>query len=222
MDDEVSIFSNRGGVNRVQKLLVRATSYIHQGAADKQKLTADMTYESKKKSVQLVERDGQHGTLYRKWLAMKAAGLPVVPTMRQTDRDTVVMTDLRADGSELYGKGLGGYILDRIQLRTVRPREKHPLDDRFLELMRSPQDLQKIMDKAAEYAQMANAAGILLPEDDPFELVIHPDRSWDLVCLDIESAMIGSRDPQQENETAVDFFKMIITDERVLNYLSSQ
>lgn len=116
------------------------------------------------------------------WAMMKSAGLPVVAEVLKTD-EGVLVRDLKADGSELYGKLLAMYLMGGH--RRNRPRPK--IDKLFLELTRD-EELIEIRRKIVNCIQKANAHGIALPHDDPFELIIHPDGKWDIIILDVESA----------------------------------
>lgn len=86
----------------------------------------------RKKQVRLVERDFGQRTehIIANWQALKNAGIPVVPTLRRLKKEnseTLVMTDLRHDGSELYGKGLIFHLLVPEHTEDTI-REEHTLD----------------------------------------------------------------------------------------------
>jgi hypothetical protein len=119
------------------------------------------------------------------WFAMKKAHLPVVPTLRKTE-DKLIVTDVKADGSETYGKGF---------LSAIGERSRPDVDTHFLELT-TGENLQAITQQIDTYIDRANQAGIAIPWDDPFELLVHPNGSWQLIILDLRNAKI-----EQSTET---------------------
>ena len=161
---------------------------LNGGKDDKQKLEGFVG----RKTVKLVERDDiqENGQKYSEnWKKCKDAGLPVVPTLRKTKDGKVLMTDLTADGSRLYGKSVS------IELNWYgRLSYGEPMFD-FLTII--PYDeFEKIISKTVEYTEIASKKGILLPDDDPFELVVHPDGKWNLVILDLERLYITTADTE--------------------------
>lgn len=142
---------------------------------------------SNKKEIRLVKKDvsgmdfNEDTTpadeFYRVWRGLKDAGLPVVPSVRKVSSHEVVMTDLTADGSQLYGKN-----------RFMEHRSG-PLDHLFIQI-----DPQEIEDKVVQLRKKANQAGIILPPDDPCELLLHPNGTYDLIILDIRDAKLKGYD----------------------------
>lgn len=145
---------------------------------------------SREKQVRLVERKNikTFGPDYAsQWQLFRNAGLPVVPTLRKTERGTVMMTDLTADGSEIYGKDLSSMLLQGLFQFSHIDKNKLPkikYVNSFLEIMEG-EEFERLKRKVKEYQELANTNGILLPTDDPFELIIHPDGTWELVIIDL-------------------------------------
>lgn len=83
-------------------------------------------------------------TIIDNWNAFKAAGLPVVPTLRVCSDETLLVTDIKEDGSETYGNGLI-YTLADIFSERFRPNKM--LEATFLELTTNPQTFSKIKEK---------------------------------------------------------------------------
>jgi hypothetical protein len=135
------------------------------------------------------------------WQAFREAGLPVVPTLRLAEIDgypSMLMTDLKVDGSELYGSGLAK------TLRSGQPRVRPPdpnVDGRFLELT-TPDQIEAVRAKAKEYAHRATQYGIKLPSDDAFELHIHPGGEWGLITLDLALGAGPSAEPRTPEQAA--------------------
>lgn len=146
----------------------------------------------------LIERDFGRMTdvVMNNWTKAKEAGLPVVSFFRKTDRNTIVMTDVRADGSEIYGKSIFYHITD--PKKTGEIRQSNKIDAKFLEIMNSKEKMEEVKKQAEKYALLASEHGIILAWDDPFDLVIHPTEGFKLICLDIEN--MGHRDVSSEWE----------------------
>jgi hypothetical protein len=117
----------------------------------------------------------------KNWKDLNAVGLPVVPTLRICSGTTMILTDMKADGSEIYGKGLRDVLKFRKEKRE-RPSEE--IDQIFLDIT-NEENIKVVRGKALEYVERANRNGIKLASDDPFELIIHPDGKWDFIMLDL-------------------------------------
>ena len=134
----------------------------------------------------------------RNWKRMNAVGLPVVPEIfLNPGRDFMLTPDVKADGSEVYGKGLRDVLEGRYRYTRERPRPE--IDEIFLELT-APQNIPMILQAAKSVASIANAHSVELPSEDPMELIIHPDKSWGIISLDLDSAKLDEREPEEMNE----------------------
>ncbi len=143
--------------------------------------------------ISLVERNFGEETdeIINKWRYCHENKISVVPFMEKTDKGTVVMPDLTADGSTVYGKGThmharGGHG----ELRKFQENDK-----KFWEITSDPEKVKKIEEAALEEAVKATEANVALPNDDPLELILHKDGTWNLICLDLEQLRI--LDPNQ-------------------------
>ena len=143
-------------------------------------------------AVSLVERDLFRKEYLSTWQSFKAAGLPVVPTVRiNEETGAVLVTDIKADGSETYGKATL-YNHERWLFR--RRRE---IDTLFLRLM-EPDTFPILERRVRECITIANAHALLLPFDDPFELVVHPDGNWEVMILDLRHGKaVETQDPER-------------------------
>lgn len=179
------------GRKKISGEIESSESFYGGGTEAKQEIEANLRSESgRTHKVRLIERAdnmGADGLAYsEKWKMFKEAGLPVVPTLRKTEKGTVLMTDLRADGSEIFGKAL----LYKLTGKAIFPDEQkvevpYNFVMRFLEIVEGD-EFQKLKTKVQEHVSAASESKIVLPIDDPFELVIHPDGSWDLVTVDLK------------------------------------
>lgn len=116
----------------------------------------------------------------KKWQRLKDAGFTVVPSLlissqtnNERTRRTVLVTDMRADGSELYGQ-------------NFNCEESRSEINRFFLDLTTPKKITQIEQKGLEYVDLANRLGILLPTDPSgaFTFHVRPDGSWDWDILD--------------------------------------
>jgi hypothetical protein len=128
--------------------------------------------------------------------------MPVVPLLRTAEiagEHKIISTDLKADGSELYGKALISAILD-----DEDPRERPPareLDDAFVKLT-DPERIAEVEERLRALADQATENYLRLPFDDPFELQIHPDGSWEPIILDLRFAYVTAPEKRTEDTRA--------------------
>lgn len=137
------------------------------------------------KKVYLVERTFDPKYI-EMWHVFKEVGLPVVSSLRKSSRGTLLVPDMKADGSEVYGKNLW-LTLANPALYGPRERPRPEIDNIFLELIQ-PDKFNSIVQITSEYVRLANNNSCLLPFDDAFELTVHPDRDWEHITLDLEKA----------------------------------
>lgn len=121
------------------------------------------------------------------WRKLKDAGVPTIPNVRIVDDDNVLITDLTADGSQFFGKA--GYIKWLFEDRQpgLSGPEKH-----FVNV-----DIDKVARRAREIELLALKHGLVLPSDDPFDLLVHPTGAWEVVVLDIGQTAELSRDDKE-------------------------
>jgi hypothetical protein len=162
----------------------------------------------------MVERD-LHPTTAETWRAFRQAGITVSPDMYVIAQDTPaplgrqLVPDMKADGSELYGKYMAW------SLSKLRPRERtNPhADERFIKLLGKKE--QQVRTDIACRAALATRNNVQLAYDDAFELIMYPDSSWDLIALDLTHAR-GTPDDQgfsleTHNTMATDAFEVSLS-----------
>jgi hypothetical protein len=164
-----------------------------QGSESKWRIAGEVRGKTRSRQVRLIERafDGAASSYSEKWKQCKDAQLPVVPTLRLTDRDSVVLTDVTADGSQLFGKGLN------LDLQMSDDFQRSRLFNLYnIPLFRKiySENREKIEKELLMYSRFAWAKGILLPGDDSFELLIKPDGNWQLLLLDLTQIEYAPRD----------------------------
>jgi len=167
--------------------------------------------------LELVERNFGEATdkIIQRWQIAYDNDIQVVAFIKKTDRGTVVMPNITTDGSHIYGKATHYQILGG----NGEIRRFEEFDQKFLDLTASDESMEKIKQRAQEIADKATSVGIWLPYDDPLELVLHPNETWELLCLDLEyletSDSIANVDTRQNvNNKYVDSFLQSLTNIR--------
>lgn len=123
---------------------------------------------------------------FARWKMLKDAKLPVPDTVRITSDTTIVMTDLTADGSDIYGKT----DAEAIEFEEFLPEKSHR-KPRKMDYILNTISTEVIKAEALKIATRATESDISLPFDDPLSLIIHPDGSWQLMILDLGDAKKG-------------------------------
>lgn len=195
---EITVLPEPSGRKPHSLTISERKQFFHGGEKPKHRLIGKME-DSKRmqsKRLRLVERDFGEATdrIIEMYSAYKKAGLPIVHTFRKTTEGKVAMTDVTADGSRIYGKAVSIHHFGS----SGEKRSPDPMDAVFLEFMDDKEAVAAIKIEAERIASLASENGIVLAADDPFELVIHPDKTWNLLCLDLEQAVHNSVD-QQDN-----------------------
>lgn len=108
------------------------------------------------------------------WREMKSSGLPVPPTVVKINDNEILETNLKWDASEIYGKD-----------SKFDDYPPSPLDHLFLKV-----DIDLVMKQAEEVVQIAEGNNIKLSKDHAFDLLLHPNGTWNVVTRDIKNAVI--------------------------------
>lgn len=129
----------------------------------------------------------------KNWSAFKLAGLGVPEELHWTDDERLLLTDVKADGSETYGRNM----VRVMQRDLVRTRPRPEIDELFVELLTGTAR-QAIIASVNDYVFTAKQHHIVLPTDDPAELVVHPDNTWELMTLDLTRGRVLTPKEQQD------------------------
>lgn len=124
------------------------------------------------------------------WQTIKAAGIPVVPTLRKVSSDQVVMTDLTRDGSMVFGK-------HQAHWPELLPNDPASWEI-YKNLFRIPR--QDIAESMQTIADRATSNQIALPRDQGIDIVVHPTGKWHLIALDIGNSRIRQDRPSEIQE----------------------
>ncbi len=188
-----------GSGQRIHTLYItEAIKFTGGGVEPKFRVKANVRF-PKGREVHLIERSfgtdidkrRRKGLYFANWVELKRVGLPVVDTVRETDEGTVFVTDVKADGSETYGKGLALSIVLGFREDDPSPRRRTNIDPLFKKIVGSRQ-IRLIEDQVNRCVDIATTNGIQLPDgDDAFELLVHPNGSWQLMILDLHEAKIN-------------------------------
>jgi hypothetical protein len=114
---------------------------------------------------------------YGKWKLLRDAGIPTASSMRIVDDKTVAMGDMTWDGSKFFGKEK---YIEVLEGRDTNVRELTAIEKVFLSI-----NPQKIKQEIERVQKLAWEKGIMLPGDDPYDLLVHLDGTWQILVLDI-------------------------------------
>lgn len=172
-------------------LKIKTRKKFHLGGGKPKYRIDGVVGEKDELKIKLIERNFGNKTDYilKSWEKCKKNNIPVVPFMKVTNKGTVVMPDLSADGSRFYGKGMYYHILGG---DGEWKDYFDDMDKNFVALMSNDSEKQKIKSEALKIAKRASSAGIILAKDDPFDLKIDTEGCWKLICLDLEHTLVDS------------------------------
>jgi hypothetical protein len=163
----------------------------------------------KTKNVSLIERTPYNevalNKLLHNWRIARDSGLPVPPTIRLSDRNTILVTDISADGSYIFGKSFTARNINVVAGELEEILEK---ENRFFQVWN--RDKEEIVLAAHQLALDASNAGVLLPSDDAFELIVKPDQSWKLMILDIKLLRLFDKHDELAYKEAIELNKINI------------
>lgn len=137
------------------------------------------------RTVPLVESydDRSYQGYSKNWRPFRDAGLPVPPFYLRGPGGNLLVPEVKMDGSEVYGTGLARDLYTR----TARERPRPDIDPHFVALTGRGQ-FEAVETKVREYTERATASNLQLPFHDPYQIVIHPDGSWEVVMRDLRNA----------------------------------
>ncbi len=120
------------------------------------------------------------------WERLRKAAIPTIPTVRKISENEVLMTDLTKDGSSFYGKDSVFGCFNRFKKNEI-----NILDRYFLAIQTSV-----LENEIRGISRKADENGIVLPIDDPFDLLVHPGGSWEVLVLDLETESYNTSEDQ--------------------------
>lgn len=205
-DQELPIHKGEDDENP-KKILVTSESDERMGGVyTKKKLTAapineeGVVSERKMSLVTKVIGDDEGGAdyYYQTWVYLKEIGIPTVSSMRVVDKNTVIMGDMTHDGSEFFGKEKRADLL----YTDTGNRELSNIEKKFLDI--DPEEAKKAIVNLYEKAWNK---GVLLPDDDPYDFIVHPDGSWEVIVLDLSQVEYKKRESEDFKKDKIE--KMI-------------
>jgi hypothetical protein len=117
--------------------------------------------------------------------AMEQARLPVPKgVLINPETGLMLVPDLKADGSELYGKSLMASLLSP---QIIRYRPRPAIDEIYVDLTSSDK-LPRVKRSLDTLIARANEHDIELPHDDPLELRVRPSGKAQFICVDLDLA----------------------------------
>ena len=115
---------------------------------------------------------------YERWKYLKSVGIQSSHSMRVVGERYIAMGDMTLGGSAFFGKAKTCDLFSE-EFAGVK-RKLSPIEEVFMSI--NP-DLIK---KDLEYIRkIAEGEKIMLPADDPFDLLVHPNGSWEVMVLDL-------------------------------------
>ncbi len=133
----------------------------------------ELCFGQEKKSMCMADR------YYYRWLYLKELGIPTVRTMRVVDTNRIIMGDMTIDGSEFMGKGKN-YLLS-LESAAKNRRQLTSMEKRFIEIYENGELVQEV----SRVCDLMNIHSLGFPMDDEFDLLIHPDGSFEVLVLDL-------------------------------------
>ncbi|MBN1915621.1 hypothetical protein JW796_01325 [Candidatus Dojkabacteria bacterium] len=144
-------------------------------------------------------KNGCRGVIPPKWYLSVwekyiEAGVNTHEWMGVADENNIIMPNLYAEGWRIYGRCFYGSI-DRIIGKSIyKSVEKHnyavPLSEQ--DLLATALGNEEIEAAVKVHVSKASDAGIVLPFDDPYELLVHNDGRWCIRTLDLSFTEIGT------------------------------
>jgi hypothetical protein len=122
---------------------------------------------------------------YERWKYLRKIGISTVSSMRVVDEYTVAMGDMTANGGEFFGKAKRQALLDEINAIKhgfIKARKLTILEKVFMSL-----DHEEMKEDVAQIQKMAWDAGIRLPSDDQYDLLVNPDGTWNVMVMDLSA-----------------------------------
>jgi hypothetical protein len=194
------------GKSKPHQVKLLETIPLPKGTRAKERWRLELSKREKTRAISLVKIKVEIPAMYRGelssadyvadlWTTLKQIGIPVVPTLVVLSDNEVAMTDLTADGSGLYGKDNWG--------NNFSPQKTDAI---FHDI-----DLEEVKKQALTFARLAANNHIGLSPDHSFDLLVHPDGSWQPLARDIKNTqLVGSSPDQdfifQQNSERVDRF----------------
>src|SRR5688572_175945 len=105
MSEQITATSVLDPGNRINLDIITATPLEIGTGTVKHCLETTLGGDQPTTTIPLIERNFDPSYIDA-WIAFREAGIAVTPTLHLSSRNTLLVTDLKADGSELYGKGL--------------------------------------------------------------------------------------------------------------------
>lgn len=168
------------------------------------------TYLFGRKKIRFIEKELPELSFIRTidaWKLFHNAGMPVVPMYTREHKKSIYMPDLREYGWEFYGKALNKMLSHPDNSRTPKPQ-----DALFISVMNDQYNL--LTSRLRVYEEIATNHGLILPYDDPFDLGIHKNGTFQPFNLDLEQAnyhfLVKPEDiPHKNRELTEQFIKTL-------------
>jgi len=155
------------------------------GIEEKNIVEAKFGSNGRERKIEFIERLSDKFSIefwLKNWKTFHDAGLPIPPSIRVSQTGNIFVTNLRANGEEMYGKG---FLIEAISKHIFgQSFELRDIDKVFFEVWSTQK--KEIIKTIWRLMEIANENNIVLPPDDPFELLVSSDGSWKLVIVDLK------------------------------------
>jgi hypothetical protein len=162
-------------------------------------LSKDGDEDGRKKEIPMIRKKITSADGYCEyWQRLREAGIPTIPTVRKINENEIIMTDLTKNESSFYGKDSVFGCFDRFKKNEINILDKH-----FLDI-----EVSDMEEKIKEVLRKANENNIVLPLDDPFDLLVHPNGNWEVLVLDLatENRDVSESETRVLNDECVSHF----------------
>lgn len=187
--------SHPNNLERYTEIHVLRRQRIEDGGESKERIKGVVKTSKQEKFVYLIRRNFDDNfpsnTSWNKlisqqtqerWHRYQDAKLPTYNTIRVVQDGSLLVTDETADGSRLYGNP--DFLRVLREGGKLRNKKDSILDSIFISLI-SSEEIKAIKEKTDRTVELASHNKIGLPLHDPFELIVHPNGSWDVKTIDV-------------------------------------
>jgi len=206
--DEITLVKSKEDAKKVTLTKTLESAFQLGGSHDKVRVEAvsaiDEGENMRKMSLIIKEIDEEDKTFFpsetkemsqaerymEKWNILRSNGIPTVSSMRIIDRRTVALGDMTVDGSKFFGKEIAIRVYER---QYVEKRSLKIIEEVFLKI--DPLEIKKEIERIQ---RLAWDKGIILPDNDPYDLLVHPDGTWEVLVLDITQLRPRKEDDSEE------------------------
>lgn len=177
------------------------------GANTKYEIQAELLSDAEHPPIRLIEKELHSTYAVQKytdtWHFYQQIGLPVMPAF-WTHGTSIFMPDMRELGWQFYGKARWK------MMQRVKPYPKDPIHDQaFMNLVQG-YEFDRVIARTQHFLDIAYHQRVILPPDDPFDLLIHESGKWDTIIWDLGQSVDSTNMTEQfiweKNKENVEYY----------------